>query len=61
MKRVKAKIIAVGHVINGQPENWSFDCEGKGAAIEITSAGQMLYAGYSIAELEKISKKYWVK
>lgn len=59
MERVKGKIITVGYVINGQPENWAFDCEGKGAAVEITGDNQVFYAGYSVPELEKISKEYW--
>ena len=57
--REKGKIIAIGHIINGEPENWQFNCEGKIAAIEITADSQILYAGYSISELEQISNKYW--
>jgi hypothetical protein len=59
MVQVKGKILTVGHIINGKPENWKIDCEGMVAAINITANGQILYAGYSILELEKISKDFW--
>ena len=59
MDQEKGKIIAVGHVINGIPENWQFDCEERVPALTITADGQMLYAGYSLPELEEISRDFW--
>ena len=59
MDKEKGKIITVGHIIDGKPENWQFDCQMKIVAVEVTAAGQLFYAGYSISELERISKDFW--
>ena len=55
----KGKIISVGYVINGVPENWQFDCLEEVPAVTISADNQIFYAGYSIAELEQISKEFW--
>ena len=55
----KGKILAVGYIINGIPANWQFDCLGKIPAVTITADKQIFYAGYSISELEEISKEFW--
>ena len=55
----KAKILAVGYVIKGNPENWSFDCCEVVPAVTILADGQILCAGYSIPELEQISKEFY--
>ena len=59
--RQKAKIIAVGYIINGKLENWKFDCIGLVPALEVTADQQVLIAGYTMAELEQISEDYWGK
>lgn len=55
----KSRILAVGHIINGVPENWQFDCMGLIPAITIYADGEILYAGYSIPQLELISKDFF--
>lgn len=56
-EKPKAKIVKVGIVVNGQPMFWSFDCQDKVPAIEITAEGQVLTGGYSIEKLQQISNE----
>jgi hypothetical protein len=55
----------VGHIIDGVPKGWTFDCLGKLAAWTIIRGrdndDKKLYAGYSIPELEQISQEFWGK
>ena len=60
-KRKRAVITRVGFIINGEPENWGFDCMMEVPAIEITADGEMLMAGYSIQELKAISDEFYEK
>ncbi len=57
MSKARGKIITVGNIINGEPEGWLFDCKRKVPALEFKADGNVLYAGYSISELEKIMRK----
>lgn len=51
----KGKIITVGIIENGVPLNWHFDCtQSDVAGIEIQPDRSILYAGWSIAELQEI-------
>ncbi len=59
MNQPKGKILSIGYVINSLPENWQFDCMGEVPAIIINASGSILYAGYSIQELKKISNGFW--
>jgi len=51
---MKAKIIMVGRVINGNPVNWSFDSYTNIPALNASGFG-ILYYGYTVKELEEIA------
>ncbi len=52
---MKAKILQIGKIVNRNPVNWSFDSYSNIPALNITGKG-ILYYGYTIEELEWISK-----
>lgn len=49
---MKAKIIKVGRVENGNPVDWSFDSYTNIPALDVSGEG-ILYYGYTIKELEE--------
>ena len=55
LKEPKAKITKIGFVENGTASGWDFDCGGLDIPALDTSSGKI--AGYTIKELEEISKK----
>ena len=52
---MKAKIILIGRVENGNPVDWSFDSFTTIPALTASGAG-ILYYGYTVEELENIWK-----
>lgn len=52
---MKANIIQIGRIVEGNPVNWSFDSYTKIPALSISGKG-ILYYGYTIEELENIEK-----
>jgi len=50
---MKAKIIQIGKVVNGNPVNWSFDSYTSIPALSVAGDG-ILYYGYTAKELEEI-------
>jgi hypothetical protein len=52
---MKAKIILIGRVENGNPVDWSFDSFTTIPALTASGAG-ILYYGYTVEELEQIWK-----
>lgn len=53
---MKANILQIGTVENSNPVNWSFDSYTNIPALSISGKG-ILYYGYTIEELEIISRK----
>ena len=52
---MKASIIQVGKVEDGNPVDWSFDSYTNIPALDISGMG-ILYYGYTAKELEEIAK-----
>lgn len=52
---MKANIIQVGRVVEGNLVNWSFDSYTNIPALSISGKG-ILYYGYTIEELENIER-----
>ncbi len=50
---MKAKIIKIGEIENGNPVGWSFDSYTNVPALQMSGRGT-LYHGYSVKELEEI-------
>ena len=59
MERQKGTITHFGFIVDGKPKNWGFDCMGAVPVLGITADGEMLYAGYSVLELEQLSRDFW--
>lgn len=52
---MKAKIFKVGKVVNGQPVEFGFDCEG--VVIGISDSPETLWGGWTLAELREIASR----
>lgn len=59
--QVYGRIDRVGFVVNGRPDSWAFDCRNDmmTPAINILETADILYAGYSVAQLREISRIFW--
>jgi len=56
--KYKGIILKIGFIdIDGNPINWTFDCQDIIPAIEIDNQGNKYFAGYSIDELRVISNE----
>ena len=56
LKSKKGKILKVGTVDDGTPNNWGFDSDGVPALQINTDTGDILYSGYSVEELQFIAR-----
>jgi len=52
---MKAKIIRIGKIVDGDPVDWSFDSYTSIPALNASGEG-ILYYGYTVEELDKIAK-----
>ncbi|MEJ7770070.1 MAG: hypothetical protein WKF89_19790 [Chitinophagaceae bacterium] len=53
---MKAAIIKIGRVVDGNPVGWSFDSYTSIPALSISGQG-ILYYGYTVQELGRISNE----
>ena len=51
---MKAKIIRIGKIVNGDPVDWSFDSYTNIPALNVSGEG-ILYYGYTVEELDNIA------
>lgn len=52
---MKAKIIRIGKIVNGDPVDWSFDSYTSIPALHASGEG-ILYYGYTVEELDDIAR-----